>query len=692
MTLRCPANPRRLSRRWVWGLVAVLGMTVLPVRGATQAGESGGAAPAGAAESVPDLLAVLTSPDTTTEARAEAADGVLRLGPEDPVFIQATAFLATPEGDLAGDALRGPRAILSAISRTPMPPLQHFAPIAALAQDAASPLSDDAIRALGSFRSRESAATLVEILSESTASERQTLAQQSLVSLSGRDDVPIGGWSAWLNEAVALPEREWQARLLAAHIRREREFESELQRTERRLADAWSRIHLLTPPEQRSVVLAQLLSHQAPALRSLGFDLVNREIGEGRQLDPSVGAATIALLDHRHPAVRAQAAHLLNRLAPAEAEGPVLAALARETDPIAADALLLAVTRWASPAAVAPTLKWLKTPPATRLRAASTAWTLYRADAITEPADREAVLLAVREVPDDSVSAPVCRLLAALGEPADIERLRGLLASPTPAVRGFAADALATLADEVDTLLVAATSDAAIFEGTARALRTHRLDARGYDILTRLPSPSPAVRSRVLGEYAALLSTDDIVRLARLAADPTEAVGLLRPLLSADRADDASQRGQLAAGLLLLAQANVALNNPNDALRALTVLPRIAPAEDPGTEQATSEGSSGGGVYADAQRLRVTLLVWLNRLDEADQVEWSDADADAGGLADAWLDGLERAIAEPHAGVIARGIAGRFEDLTETQQARLEALQQQLAATTAPDAEPVGGG
>ncbi|QKK09236.1 MAG: hypothetical protein HND58_14430 [Planctomycetota bacterium] len=260
----------------------------------------------------------------------------------------------------------------------------------------------------------------------------------------------------------------------------------------------------------------------------------------------------------------------------------MLAALARETDPVAADALLLAVTRWASPAAVAPTLKWLKTPPATRLRAASTAWTLYRADAITEPADREAVLLAVREVPDDSVSAPVCRLLAALGEPADIERLRGLLASPTPAVRGFAADALATRADEVDTLLVAATSDAAIFEGTARALRTHRLDARGYDILTRLPSPSPAVRSRVLGEYAALLSTDDIVRLARLAADPSEAVGLLRPLLSADRADDASQRGQLATGLLLLAQANVSLNNPNDALRALTVLPRIAPGRGPG--------------------------------------------------------------------------------------------------------------
>ncbi|MFG0259163.1 MAG: hypothetical protein ACF8LK_02330 [Phycisphaerales bacterium JB041] len=666
---------------------------VLPVRGAVQAGEAAEAGAGAADASASDVLAILASPDTPPDTRAEAADSVLRLAPDDPVFVQATAFLATPGTALSGDALRGPRAILAAVSRTPMPHPPHFAQIAALARDAASPLSDEAIRALGSYRSRESAATLVEILSESTASERQSLAQQSLVSLSGRDDVPIGGWSAWLNQAVALPEREWQARLLAAHIRREREFETELQRTERRLADAWSRIYLLTPPEQRSAVLAQLLSHQAPALRSLGFDLVNREIGEGRQLDPSVGAATIALVEHRQPAVRAQAAHLLNRLAPAEAEGPVLAALARETDPAAADALLLAVTRWASPAAVAPTLKWLKTPPATRLRAASTAWTLYRADAITEPADRQAVLQAVRDIPDDSVSGPVCRLLAAMGEQSDIERLRGLLNSPTPAVRGYAADALATRAEEVDTLLVAATNDAAIFEGTARALRTHRLDARGYDILTRLPSPSAAVRSRVLGEYAALLSTDDIVRLARLAADPSEAVGLLRPLLSAGRAEDAAQRAQLATGLLLLAQANMALNNPNDALRALTVLPRASSAEGPGTEPAPADGSPNGlGVYAEAQKLRVTLLVWLNRLDEADQIEWSDADEDAGRLADAWLDGLERAIAEPHAGAIAAGIAGRFEDLTEAQSERLAALQQRLAATTNPESEPASGG
>lgn len=692
------SNPRRDSWRWLWCIAAVLGLSTLQAWGSAQPTGPAGGDPATAKESSPDPLAVLRGPDTSAEARVDAAETILSLGPDDPMLAQAMALLTTSESTPSGEELRPPRALLYAMTRNPLPPPQYFGQVAALARDASSPLSDDAIAALRSFRTRESAATLVEILSETTMSSRQAVAEQSLAALSGRDGTPTGGWSAWLGRAVGLTEREWQAQILASHVRRERELELEAQRTERRLADAWSRIHLLTPPEQRSAVLAQLLSHQSSALRALGFDLVNREIGEGRQLDPTVASATIALLENRHPAVRAQAAHLLNRMAPAEAEGPVLAALARETDPVAADALLLAVTRWASPAAVAPTLKWLRDPPSTRLRAASTAWTLYRSGAIVEPADRQVVLEAVRVVPDDSVSGPVCRLLVELGEPADMERLRRLLTSGTPAIRGYVAEALATRADEVDTLLVAATDDAAIFEGTARALRTHRLDARGYDILTRLPAPSPEIRSRVLGDYSAQLPTDDIVRLARLAADPAEAAGLLRALLAADRADDASQHGQLAAGLLLLAESNVALNNPNDALRALTVLPWTAQRAvertttgGPDAEPASEAGASGiGAVLADARRLRITLLIWLNRLDEADQLEVSEADARSAELADAWLDGLELAIAEPHAGAIAEGITERFDALTETQQLRLNTLEQQLAGAGSEN-EPEGG-
>lgn len=653
--------------------------------------------PEGTAENAePNLLSRLRRAEATTDERASIADAILSLRAADPVLQQIVTWLGalgeTPATEPDGLAVR---ALFAAIARTPSPPPGLYAPTVSVAQDSDSPLSQDAIRALGSFRTREAAAVLVAILSAPETGDRQRLAGQSLVALSGREDIAPGGWSGWLSEAVALSEREWQAKLIAAHVRRADRLASESRLAERQLAEAWSRIHLLTPAEQRSAVLVQLLQSPISSLRTLGFDLVNREIGESRQLEPSVAAAAITLLDSPEALVRARAAQLLNRLAAPEAEAPVLAALARETDPRAADALLLAVSRWASPAAVAPTLKWLRASPTTRLRAASTAWTLYRAGVITRDEDRRAVLEGVRQVPDAEVTPAVCRLLAVFGEGADIERLHRLLGAESPTLRARAADALALLEGELDTVLTAATDDAALFEAAAKTLRNHALDARGYDVLSRLPAPSPEVRSRVLREYAAFLPTVEIVRLARLSADPSEAVGLLQPLLSAGRAADDASRTQLAEGLLLLAQTHIALNNPNDALRVLAVIPepRVPEATtDPGSKTPPATTGSEPVAQPEIQRLRVMLLVWLNRLDEASQIVAVDGDGlDETGIADAWLDGFERALVEPHAGEIAKAITKRFPELSAEQAARLHALQQQLAAANEADAPESGG-
>jgi hypothetical protein len=60
-------------------------------------------------------------------------------------------------------------------------------------------------------------------------------------------------------------------------------------------------------------------------------------------------------------------------------------------------------------------------------------------------------------------------------------------------------------------------------------------------------------------------------------------------------------------------------------------------------------------------------------------------------VADAWLDGLARAIAEPHAGVIAEVITTRFGELSEAQASRLTALQQQLATAEGQTPAPNDG-
>lgn len=609
-------------------------------------------------EAQEEALEAFLSPETPAEQLPGLAEAIVRTG--SPTALGALADLLSQP--LRNGAPERARAVLNAVTVVAPPPHALHGPVVALAKDAASPLSVEAVRALRGYRTRETAAILVEILTRSENGDRRRTAARSLAALSGREDVPIDAWPAWLAGVVALPESQWQQQLVAAHVRRAQSYRAEADEAHRGLAEAWRRIHLLTPQEERSAVLTQLLQSPTPTLRSLGFDLVNREIGESRQFDGSVAGAAIGLLSHGDPSVRAQAASLLGRLAPTDAEAPVLAALQREADPQAADALLLASSRWPTPAAVAPTLRWLQVPE-TRIRAIGAAWALHRAGALTEPADVETVLAVVRELPDASLSGPACRLLAALGGPEDVERLRRLLGAEATPLRVAAADALAMRADEVDSLLAAATGDPTLFEACARALQTHLHDARGYDALRRLPSPSPQVRSRVLADYATLLPTHEIIRLARLAPDRGEAMSLLQPLLATDRARDAEAVPQLVEGLLLLANLHIESGNPAEALAALAAVPLSADLP----------------VAAAAVELRTAVLLWLNRIDEAEQVDSSP---------EAWLRGLELAIGEPFAAEIAEAITERFVDLSDEQRARLDALEHQLAST---DPETEGG-
>ncbi len=367
--------------------------------------------------------------------------------------------------------------------------------------------------------------------------------------------------------------------------------------------------------------------------------------------------------------IRVRAALLLNRLAPPEAEAAVLAALDRETDPRAADALLFAASRWPAAVTITPLLRWMKTSPALRLRAADTAWALLRADLLTEAADREAVLAGVRAIETSALTGPACRLLVMLGSEEDLARLHTLLTTDEPSTRVMAADALALRADQVDTLLAAATSDASLFVSCAKALGTHLHDARGYAALANLPAPSPAVRSRVLADYAGLLPTAEIVRLARLAGDAAEALHLLRPLRAAERAADPANAPQLAEGLLLLSETYLALDNPTDALNTLALIPEeTAPVE-----------------RAVLDDLRVGLLLRLNRIEQAEAI---------GGSVGVWFETLEAVRSEPHAVVIAERLEVLFPELSPEDASRFATLRQRLtdASDGVPDPVPNEGG
>jgi hypothetical protein len=234
-------------------------------------------------------------------------------------------------------------------------------------------------------------------------------------------------------------------------------------------------------------------------------------------------------------------------------------------------------------------------------------------------------------------------------------RLKDLLRSTEPAVRATAADALGLRADQMNVLLSAAANDSSIFEATAKAARTHLHDAHGYSSLARLPAPSPQIRARVLAEYAAVLSTGDLVRLASLTSDPAEALPLLNPLIAPERLSSTDELSQLSDGLLRLARANIGVGNPGEALNALSLIPE---AQRPAGRQELID-------------LRVMLLLWLNRIDQAEEFDGSPA---------AWLEALEHALTEPHAALIAERMEARFgPSLSPELRDRLQRLRQKVA-------------
>lgn len=67
--------------------------------------------------------------------------------------------------------------------------------------------------------------------------------------------------------------------------------------------------------------------------------------------------------------------------------------------------------------------------------------------------------------------------------------------------------------------------------------------------------------------------------------------------------------------------------------------------------------------------MHAVALLWLNRLEEA---------AACQALACDWIEGLEKAIALPHAPEIARLIESRFSPLNETDEARFRELASRL--------------
>lgn len=522
------------------------------------------------------------------------------------------------------------------------------------------------LSAIGSIRTGDALRLVARFLGPEQVEPVRTAALASLVRATGHDEIgasaeawtqvierwapaggsndrPSGGLGAWIVRGLSDRAERQTARA--------RELSTRLTETQRRL-------YVATDVAQRPALVASMLRDDVPEVRTLAFELVERELVSTPTPAAEVVAAIVDLLRNPAAGVRAQAAGLLGRIAPEGAGDAVASALVREQDSAAAAALLTAASRWPGPSLREPVLRWLENGPGTRPVAAEAALAMQRAGQWTAE-DVERIASAMRRVQPTDLTPAGCRLVAAIGSSDDVQRLSQLLMTGGAAQRSAVADSLTGRPEFVDAILAAADRDAALISAAARAVAACRPNLQGFRSIARLPCADEALRRaalRIVGESlrtGALLSAAD-----ETGGDTASTLWLLeRALTLAQQSMAAGEDGSLELvreSAERLARQRLELGRPAEAIAALDAAPEASP-----TSRLTA--------------LRVVALIVLGRVEDARRL---------GAGAEAWLDGLERCVGMDQAGDVVEVIR---EDLVPqmepAQLQRFEALAARVQAS-----------
>lgn len=669
---RLPSRCGKATRRRFWAspicalIFGIVG-SVHARQAPTPPVPSSAASPAKAAPT-PDPAAILLDPAATRDARQQAAEVVVRAVVESP-FTHDPRMQSLVRALELGESSPAALAVLARLAAEPHAPGSLLRPVIAWTAAAAWPAKAAGVRALSSFGSREGVAALVREL-ESAPPEQRGVVVEALARLSGQTigDDPEA-WRSWLDAVQAIPESQWQAEIARAQRRRADRAVEERVALLGRLRDTWSKLYLETPSAQRAPLITALLEDPLPAMRSLGLEYLERELGEVRRSDPRIEEALLGLVSSAEPEVRERAISLLGRVSGRDLSDVVFQSLSSEDNPRVAATLLRLAARWPSERLLAPAMKWIASDSPAGDAALDAAWAVARAGAMDE--DSRARLLEIERATPISLLRPAgTLLLASFGTDADRDRLaRTLEFTPgefsAPSVREAAAQALIGYSEYVDAILAAAASDPTLFPLAARAVLTQRATADGYTQLASLPTLSADERRAELLGIARALPSEDL--LAVVAVAPEDDLQWQESLLANFASENRrlseqyapAQMRALCNGVLLLADLRLELGKPDTALAAV-------------------ESTKGIDQYADPARLarvRTIGLAWLNRVDAA-------AEQDA--PPSVWLEALEASRELPHAAELASHVRARlYESFTPDERERFEALAADILALAA---------
>lgn len=499
--------------------------------------------------------------------------------------------------------------------------------------------------AIASFRTPDAAQALIRLCEPGVPEALREAAGARASELLGIVPATADAAWEWGQARKNWPRIRWAdhiSSVLAASVRAER---ARAEASERRLLLASRRLWASVPEADRPAMLDEFLSSEVDPLRLLAIELIREQIASGRAIPSPTTGIAIAQLRSPRAAVRADAAMLLAQIAPPEAAPSVLMALLAETDPRAAEQLLIASARWPTPEAIDPVLRWLSHRGATAIAAGDAAYALHRQGLLAPHVDR--VVPALRSLDDTSINGGACRLLVELGDESDTDRVIALLGAQRPTLRLAAASALVQAPRALGALLAAAANDPNLSDAAVRAVLRHARDESGVRALDALSAPRARDAQR---EILAELPPERAFALAqRIVDDPCRLAAELHAILGrgpdtgdgATPADGAAPRPEPNLELIeRLARAELDCGDAQGAFTTLAGIPPDRVSDDARTMLALA--CIRLGRLNDAFAHAPTPEVWV---EEIGRMRSGDASADR-------VQALARFILEHFAGVL----------------------------------------
>lgn len=334
----------------------------------------------------------------------------------------------------------------------------------------------------------------MQFLAMKPAGDAASAATRTLIEQTGRADLGmnVDRWQAWWKEQEWIPEADWLRRITQSQADRARASTARAVAAERRETELFRDLYAATSREERPALLSRLLRHSVGDIRRLGIDLASRAILNATKVPPDVIETAAGLLMDPSADIRAAAAKLLAASGLGEQAPVISKALATETSPQAASAMLDAIAfTTLSRGDIESVLRWISDPEAGPA-AVKTLVVANDQGLLIRPAPRNFAWATVSEDIGVSLGPGGVRLFGRLAPASDFNRLSELLSSSDAAIREAAAESLSLRPDGVEPLLTASEGTPSLLPFALDALIRHRPTAAGWIALSSISAISEA--------------------------------------------------------------------------------------------------------------------------------------------------------------------------------------------------------